>query len=416
MSDRPFLYRLHPAEPERERLLGLHRTRRQALRDGLIGLGLLAAAPLLPGCGFVDVRGRRVSNIASLGPLGDPDENGLRLPEGVTSRIIARSQQLPLPMGSAPWHRGPDGGATFAMRDGGWVYVSNSEVSEGGVGALRFAEDGSLIDAYEVLAGTSKNCAGGKTPWGTWLSCEEHRQGRVHECDPLGRVPAIPRPALGVFQHEAAAVDPGSNLIYMTEDEPDGNFYRFTPNSVRPDGRPDLMRGTLEVAEVDGERTGPVVWHPLPDASGSRRETRTQVEAATAFNGGEGICIADGAVYFATKGDDRVWRYDPSSQMLTIAYASRDHEKPRLKGVDNLVASESGDVLVAEDDGNMEIVALTPNGEIAPVVQVVGHKDSEITGPAFDPSGTRLYFSSQKGASGSRDDGVTYEITGPFHL
>ena len=405
-----------PARPESDPLVRLERTRRQALRDGLLGLGLLIGTPFLPGCGSFGSSGGLVSNIANLGPLLDADENGLRLPSGFTSRVVARSTQLPVATSATPWHRAPDGGATFAMWDGGWVYVSNSEVASGGVGALRFAEDGSLIDAYSLLSGTTNNCAGGKTPWGTWLSCEEHGEGRVHECDPLGRVPAIARPALGVFKHEAAAVDPSANVIYMTEDEPDGNFYRFRPHSLRSDGHPDLMSGTLEVAEVNGKRSGPVVWHPLPDPSAAKRETREQVEAATAFKGGEGICMAGDAIYFATKGDDRVWRYDPRAEKLAVAYAAKDHEKPRLKGVDNLVASGGGDVLVAEDKGDMEIVALTPSGGIVPVVQVVGHGDSEITGPAFSPSGTRLYFSSQKGTTGSRDDGVTFEITGPFHI
>jgi uncharacterized protein len=72
-------------------------------------------------------------------------------------------------------------------------------------------------------------------------------------------------------------------------------------------------------------------------------------------------------------------------------------------------------VLVAEDGGDMEIVAILPDGTPKPLLQIVGHDGSEVTGPAFDPSGTRLYFSSQRGPTGELTDGWTFEVTGPFH-
>ena len=78
-----------------------------------------------------------------------------------------------------------------------------------------------------------------------------------------------------------------------------------------------------------------------------------------------------------------------------------------------MTVSQGGDVLVAEDHGDMQIVAITPDGELVPLVQVVGHDFSEVAGPAFDPSGTRLYFSSQRG-EGTTGIGVTYEISGSF--
>jgi secreted PhoX family phosphatase len=68
-------------------------------------------------------------------------------------------------------------------------------------------------------------------------------------------------------------------------------------------------------------------------------------------------------------------------------------------------------MLVAEDGDDMQLCLLGPNGEAAPLLQVLGHPSSEIAGPAFSPDGTRLYFSSQRGGDGR---GVTYEVTGPF--
>jgi secreted PhoX family phosphatase len=141
--------------------------------------------------------------------------------------------------------------------DGGWIYVSNSEqpVTGGGVGAVRFDAAGRVVDAYPVLTGTNNNCAGGPTPWGTWLSCEENFFGFVYECDPTGENLPIRLAAMGQFAHEAAAVDPVGQRIYLTEDQGDGAFYRYTPTSW-----PDLLVGTLEVAVVDPAKVRTSPW------------------------------------------------------------------------------------------------------------------------------------------------------------
>ena len=104
---------------------------------------------------------------ASIGPLGPADENGVRLPAGFTSRIVARSG-LPVGLSDYKWHVFPDGGATFPTHDGGWIYVSNCEAPlVGGTGAIRFGPNSRIIDAYRILDNTQLNCAGGPTPWGT---------------------------------------------------------------------------------------------------------------------------------------------------------------------------------------------------------------------------------------------------------
>ena len=355
------------------------------------------------------------SRIGDLGPLGEPDALGLRLPEGFTARVVARSGEL-VQGTSTPWHAAPDGGACYLANDGGYVYVSNSEaLVNAGASALRFTAEGELVDAYPILQGTLGNCAGGPTPWGTWLSCEEVPAGKVFECDPFGQAVALERPALGVFKHEAVAVDPVRGHLYLTEDEKDGRFYRFVADTV-VDGRPELTSGTLQVLQVVEGLEGAVVWLDVPDPSAADVATRFQVPESTPFDGGEGIAFHDGVVFFTTKGDNRVWAYDTDAESLTVLYDDDTAADPILTGVDNLWVTPAGDLLVAEDGGNMETIAITPDGRLVPIVQVMGHPSSEITGPALDPYRRRLYFSSQRGASGNLlgADGVTYEISGPF--
>ena len=172
--------------------------RRRFLRAGIISAGGAAALPAI-----ATVAGAQPAGTSPYGSLDgiDPDENGVVLPAGFTSRVVAVAGE---PVGDTghEWHLFPDGAATFDDGDGGWYHTVNSEVfieGQGGVSAVHYDADGEIIDAYPVLAGTIANCAGGPTPWGTWLSCEEDfasDRGQVYECDPTGATEAIPRPAM----------------------------------------------------------------------------------------------------------------------------------------------------------------------------------------------------------------------------
>ena len=339
------------------------------------------------------------------GALGAPDANGVLLPDGFRSRVLAVTGEV-VPGTAYPWHAAPDGGAVFPQPDGGWVYTSNSEVPAiGGAGALRFGPDGEVVDGYRILTGTSQNCAGGPSPWGTWLSGEENPNGLVHECTVTGTSQGVPLPALGTFSHEAVTFDDGRGQLYLTEDTPDGRLYRFTPTAY-----PDLTTGLLEVMRVAAD--GAVTW--LPALNPDQPQSAHRVPESTSFDGGEGIWFDSDHVYFTTKGDNRVWDLDVGAQRLAVLYdAVAVGDDAPLTGVDNIVVSRSGDIFVAEDGGNLEIVLITPEGVVAPVVRLVGHDASEICGPAFSPDGQRLYFSSQRGTDGR---GVTFEVSGPFRV
>jgi uncharacterized protein len=373
-------------------------SRRQVLGAGALGAVALGLGAALP-------RAARNQSPSGYGPLGAADANGIRLPEGFSARLVARTGE-PVAGSKLPFHPDPDGAATFSAPDGGWVYVSNSEGTPGSVGAIRFDANGTATGYLRIAERTAYNCSGGATPWNTWLSCEEVPFGQVWECDPFGRRAAVSRPALGLFKHEAVAVDPKARKLYMTEDIPDGRLYRFTPRRWR-----DLSSGRLEVARVEGSA---VSWFPIRDPLGKSKETRFQVKQSTNFLRAEGIRRIGRTVYIGTTEDSKLHALDLDRQQIRTVYDAFKVSDPPLLALDQMTSSPAGELFIAEDNGKVEqgVSVVDPPETVARFLTVSGpiHKGSELSGVAFTPAGDRFYFASQR----AYGKGAVYEVRGPF--
>ena len=311
------------------------------------------------------------------------------------------------------------------------------------------------------LAGTAVNCAGGATPWGSWLSCEETQivagpetsksHGFIFEVPVAmtGPVSPVPLKAMGRFAHEAAAVDPATGIVYLTEDTADSLFYRFLPDS-----RGELSKGgrlqALALVEQAGadtrnwaadkggdpslrmiaNRKHAVRWVDLDDVEAPDGDLRLRGRKAGAaiFARGEGMAFAleaaGPAIYFAcTSGGaaqiGQIWRYLPSLheggsregdapgelEMFVESAGEGDFEK-----CDNIVASPRGELIVCEDgDGDNFIRAVTPDGLIYTLARNADAGRSEFCGACFSPDGSTLFVNIQK-------PGITLAITGAWEL
>ncbi|MCE2744376.1 MAG: PhoX family protein [Burkholderiales bacterium] len=448
--------------------------RRNLLKTFLYGASA-SALPWMTGCGGSDnplgstggrvgasetnrFGGTALSNqqfrFRNIGPLGEPDANGVRTAAGFSTRVVAISNLPPAP-GATPWHIFNDGGGVVPREDGGWIYCSNSEVPGvgtlgfqvpqlapltnpiesfvpglGGASALVFGPDGTIEDSYRILQNTTFNCAGVITPWKTWLSCEEIPTGLVWECDPFGIQAARPLPALGMFSHEAVAIDSERRVFYMTEDMPDGRFYRWVPTTGDwPAGaaRANMNQGLLQVLKVEGDianaLNGPVRYSWVNAANPNAPQTENRLPETAVFDGGEGVWYQNDRVFFATKGDDRLWMLNTTAQTIEVVYDMATATAPNniLSGVDNITMTPFGEVLVAEDGGDMQVVVVYPDGVLVPPLQIVGQDQSEIAGIAFSPNGKRMYFTSDRGGPNLQGGfglglGMLYELIIPDSL
>ena len=197
---------------------------------------------------------------------------------------------------------------------------------------------------------------------------------------------------MGVFKHEAAAVDPRDRRVYLTEDLEEGGLYRYTPSDW-----PDLSKGRLEIARAMG---GAVEWVEVPDPLARTGETRRQVPGSLKLKRGEGIWLYGHTLYVSTTADHRVHAYDTRRERIKVIYDGLATRSAPLLRVDQMTGSHAGEIFVCEDIATDEIDmgVIDRNRRVSRFLSVTGpqHERSELTGVTFDPSGGRMYFSSQR--------------------
>ncbi|MFF2186676.1 alkaline phosphatase PhoX [Streptomyces sp. NPDC058155] len=421
------------------------------------------------------------------GPLIDDPKGLVALPAGFSYKIVNHAGVTKLDSGEFT-PNSHDGTATFPGTRGSTLLVTNHELggdraevdfpvpltpglvydpaAPGGCTVVEVDKHGECVAEWVGVAGTQENCAGGRTPWGTWLTCEEDTtragedgmtkdHGYVFEVDPYDRrANQHPRPikALGRYDHEAVVVDTKRGHLYLTEDadEPNGLLYRWTPPKGFRHGRGKLRglsdtAGVLEAFKCFDSRgrfvddlsratkAGTVYgvdWVTVPDRDAktvSVREqfTDTQVTRARKL---EGMWWADGGAYVVSsyareespkQHDGQVWFYDPARRQLTLKLILGVNQDPSkdgaLDGPDNITVSPYGGVILAEDgQGVQHLFGATDKGKTYPIARNELNEGtaeepeySEFAGVVFSPDGRTLYASIQ-------NPGILLAITGPW--
>ncbi|MFF9777084.1 alkaline phosphatase PhoX [Streptomyces sp. NPDC013978] len=421
------------------------------------------------------------------GPLV-PDPDGiLALPAGFTYRILTHSGKTKLESGEfTPGKH--DGTAAFPGPRGTTLLVNNHELkgpranwefpvplteglvydpaAAGGCTVVEVRPDGRVAE-WVGIAGTSTNCAGGSTPWNTWLTCEENSDragvngmtkdhGYVFEVDPCDRrANRAPKPLkfFGRYDHEAVVIDPKRGHAYLTEDAaaPNGLFFRWTPPKGFTYG-PGKFRtladdaGVLQAPRcydsggrfVDdlsrATRIGTVYgvdWIDVPDRDARtvavrKQFTDTEITRARKL---EGMWWGDGGAYLVSSyaraespgaaHDGQVWFYDPKRRTLTLKVLLGVNPDPSadgaLDGPDNITVSPYGGIVLAEDgEGVSHLFGATDSGRTYPIARNdlnIGTEEepeySEFAGVTFSPDGKTLYANIQA-------PGILLAITGPW--
>ena len=415
------------------------------------------------------------------GPLITDPKGILDLPEGFSYKIIS-TVGAPMNDGlSVPGNA--DGMAAFPGPEGRVILIRNHELGPTAKAASAFGENNEWLhkirksDVYDwghgktpglggtstlvynmqrglvekeflSLAGTTVNCAGGPTPWHSWITCEENTAqiDQVHQKDhgynfevpassEIGRAAPMPLKAMGRFKHEAVAVDPRTGIVYETEDQDDSLIYRFipaVPGKLAEGGRlqaltiidqPSLDTRNWEETLVSPGQQLAARWIDMDEVDSPNEDLRYRgfERGAARFARGEGMWYGHDSIYFAcTSGGSlkkgQIFRYRPSPHEAT----ADEHKAPGtlelfiepndgdlVDNADTLTVSPFGDLIVCEDGGGgNNLVGVTPEGQLYRFAHNAMNT-SEFAGVTFSPDGQVLFVNIQH-------PGNTFVIYGPW--
>ncbi|QIL91647.1 DUF839 domain-containing protein [Microbulbifer sp. SH-1] len=361
-----------------------------------------------------------------------------------------------------PFHHAP--ARARAMRDRAFdLYQDKLPVNGGTTTLLYNHRSGTVEKSHLSLLGTTRNCAGGATPWGSWLTCEESLAGRAEgfgrdhgfvfevPANAEGLVTPEPLTAMGRFVHEAAAVDSSSGIVYLTEDYDNALFYRFLPaqsEQLRHGGQLQALaikgwpgaltrnweedKNKAEASAVSVGQKFQCTWIDLEDVASPDGDLSLRGAAAGAarFCRCEGVAFAlraDGRreIYFAATGGGpqkigQIWCYRPGRHEgagheiageLELVYESRD--RALLESCDNLAIAPWGDLIICEDSYSSSpdmvnyIRGLTPEGKLYTLAMNAHPDKGEFCGACFSPDGSTLFVNIQR-------PGMTLAINGPW--
>jgi secreted PhoX family phosphatase len=378
-----------------------------------------------------------------------PDTEGLLdLPEGFSYRILSSLGDVMSDGATVPDKA--DGMGCFDLGDGRLALVRNHELvstdESGGAFALGFgAKDGVFVpggtthvlldrdslevsDQFRSLGGTIRNCSGGITPWGSWLTCEESvtgpgqkygeglnkNHGWVFEVPAAqtGLVEPVPLVAMGRFNHEAACVDPATGYVYLTEDREDSVLYRFVPSepgnlsrggrlqAMKVEGLTDLRNWTDTSVAVGA--VSRVSWVDLEGVEAPEDDLRYQAAAkgASLIARGEGIHMGEGEAFVcSTSGGDaglgQIFKLSLSASgdddRLALFFESVSHHQFNFG--DNLTVAPNGHLVVCEDQYTASVDnhlrGITADGYAYPIARL--NLQTELAGACFSPDGKTLF-------------------------
>ena len=395
----------------------------------------------------------------------------LDLPAGFSYKIVSQSgkQMSDGTIAASNF----DGMAAFAGKNGSTILVRNHELRltdrsrviaaadrlydpncRGGATTLTIDRDRQLTKEYVSLAGTNVNCAGGKTPWGTWISCEENTampgiidtgkgivtkpHGYNFEVPTNSQTPVLPVPlvAMGRFRHEAIEIDPRTGIVYQTEDDPTGLFYRFIPKQPGKLAAGGILEALKIVGkpQVNTKQNFPlrqkfaVEWvrieEPNPIENTVQKEGFTK--GAAQFMRGEGICYVNGSFYFTctqggnvlanlpvslgqeARGNGQIWKYTPGKTAKnggSIELFLEPNDDTILDMPDNITLAPNGHLITCEDGkGEQRLVGITPQGGVYTFARNA-RDNSEFAGACFAPDGRTMFVNIY-------DPGITLAVWG----